>query len=485
MKADVSDRSPRDAATGPRPGGRTAWIALAILVLIAHLVYRPLLSLEHFGWDTYPLIVTSRVDSIADVSSMWTEELMAGRYPLGRFYRPVTSITFALDSALHGFGPRGFHLTNHLLLLAGVVAAFCLARRLAGGALGPLAAALVFALHPIHYATLPIAARRADMLSALLTMVVLASLPRPGRPLKATRIVLGFALAYAAAASKETGIVLLPLIVLLLLAEASGGFRERVATTLKLGAAPLTGVLLFVLSRTLVLGGIGGHEGSGPMEAVLATPGVMHNLGNVMLSPRLPLYSAGTLLAVVVYTLFALWVLRRKENRPGLVLLGWLAALSAVTALAGELRTWYGCPYLPLYATLCGVLVAGLARALAAVRLPVFASSLPLVLFLIASPLRHSGLVTSYPEWAELSELERAFLADASAAIEAAPPGTVVDGGRLPRALPSGLAGMRAVALEDYSVQAWADLRFPERRVRVALDDDQAGPDEVVLRVRH
>jgi hypothetical protein len=67
----------------------------------------------------------------------------------------------ALDAGLSGFAPGGFHLTHHLLLLAGVVAAFLAARRVAGGAIGPLVASLVFALHPIHYAPLPIAARRA------------------------------------------------------------------------------------------------------------------------------------------------------------------------------------------------------------------------------------------------------------------------------------------------------------------------------------
>jgi hypothetical protein len=460
---------------------------LSTVLLLAHYLYRPLISLEHFGWDTYPLIVTSRVRSFADALSLWTEELMAGRYPLGQFYRPVTSLTFALDSALYGFDAEGFHFTNHLILLAGVGSAFYLARRLAAGSLiGAASGALVFALHPIHYATLPIAARRADMLSALLTMIVLASLPRPGTTrLPVASAALGFVLAYAAAASKETGIVLIPLIVLVLFVEASGGFRERATQTLKLGAAPLLGVLLFVVSRTIVLDGIGGHEGSGPVEAVLATPGVMKNLGNVMLSPRPPLYGDWALLGIGVYTVLVLWVVRREENRPGLVLVGWFVALSAVTALAGELRTWYGCPYLPFYAALCGLLAAGLVRTLTAFRFPAFAFCLPLTLFVIISPLRHSALIVTYGEWEELSVQEQGFLAAAAAAIEAAPLGTVVEGGRLPRALPSQLAGMRAVAVEDYSVQAWADLRFPERRVRVALGDAEAGPDEVVLLVTH
>lgn len=459
------------------------WLTLLLIVGLAHVVYRPLLELQHFGWDTYPLIATSPCASLADLPRAFTDELMAGRYPLGRFYRPITSLAFALDSARSGFEPAGFHLTNHVILLAGVVAAFLAARRIAGGALGPLAAALVFALHPIHYATLPIAARRADMLSALFTMLLLAALPLPGRRFGPGRALLTFALAYAAAASKETGIVALPLVVFLLLAEAEGSLGERLKAAARFGAAPIAGVVLFAISRTIVLGGLGGHEGSGVGEAFRAAPSVMQNLGNVMLNPRPPLYGGALLTGTAVYTLLALWALRRKPNRPGLVLIGWFVALSGVTALAGELRTWYGCPYLPWYATLVGVLVAGLARSLRAVHLIPLGFVAPIALFLFVSPLRHSGLLVRYAEWAELSEQERAFLESAEAAIEDASPGTVVEGGTLPRAARSKLAGMRAVALETYSVQAWLDLRFPDRKVRLALGEAAAGAEEVVLRV--
>ena len=482
----------RPAEPAARPTTRRlAWAVglgvLALVVFVAHLAYRPLLGLEHFGWDTYPLIATSAVDSGADLGRVFTEELMAGRYPLGRFYRPVTSLVFALDRARHGLDPAGYHATNHAILLFGVVAAFLAARRIAGGIVGPLAAALVFALHPIHFATLPLAARRADMLSALFTMLLVAALPLPGRRTSFVRVALGFVLAYAAAASKETGIVALPLVLFVLLAEAGGesGARERLRSALRLSAAPALGVVVFVVSRTLVLGGLGGHEGSGVVEAARATPTVMRQLGNVMLSPHLPLYADKVLAGVVVYLLLVLWTLRRKPNRPGLVLIGWFVALSGVTALGGELRTWYGCPYLPWYATLVGVLVAGLARSLRAVRLAPLAFAAPLALFLIGSPLRTCALVADYPEWPELSDQARTFLERAEVLVEAAPDASVVDGGRLPRALPSKLAGMRAVALETYSLQAWLDLRFPERSARVALGEASANPGEVVLRVGH
>jgi hypothetical protein len=473
----------RSVAAPERRVGRVAWLALLAVLAAAHVAHRRLLPLEHLGWDTWPLIASSRAASLGDVAAAFTEPLMRGRYPLGEFYRPVTSLAFALDHALWGSAPFGYHLTNHLILLAGVGAAFLATRRLAGGTRGPLVAALVFALHPIHLATLPMAARRADMLSALFTMLALAALPRPAARLSAPRAALLLALGYAAAASKETGIVLLALAAGLAFIEAEGPFVARARGALRAWPAA-AGVLLLALSRTLVLGGIGGHAGTGVRAALRATPAVIQNLFNVMLDPVPPLYGRTTLGVAALALALALWILRHQAGRVSLFLAWWLFALSTVTGLAGELRTWYACPYLPLYAALAGVLAGGAAKSLAALRpLQTTAAGLA-ALFLAAAPLRHSALLEDYDEWRMLSILERTYLDETRAALEQAAPGSAVPTGPLPRALPSKLAGMRAVGLEHYSVQAWADVELPERRVRVTLDPDEpARAHEVLLRI--
>jgi hypothetical protein len=469
----------RGGRASERRVGRVSWLALLAVLAAAHFAHRRLLPLEHLGWDTWPLIASSR----GGLAGAFTEPLMHGRYPLGEFYRPVTSLAFALDHALSASAPAGYHLTNHLILLAGVGASFLLARRLAGGTRGPLVAALVFALHPIHLATLPMAARRADMLSALFTMLALAALPRPRAPFTLPRAALLFLLGYAAAASKETGIVLLALAHGLAFAEAEGPFTARARAALRAWPAAL-GVLLLALTRTLVLGGIGGHAGTGVSEALRATPDVIHNLANVMLDPVPPLYGPTVLGVAALALTLAVWILRHQAGRAGLFLAWWLFALSAVTGLAGEMRTWYACPYLPLYAALAGVFAAAAVKSLAAMRpLQTTAAGLA-ALFLVVSPLRHSALIERYDEWRLLSILERTYLDETRAAIAEAAPGSAVPTGPLPRALPSKLAGMRAVGLEHYSVQAWADVELPERRVRVTLDPDEpAAADEILLRV--
>jgi hypothetical protein len=142
---------------------------MALVLAAAVAAHRPFLALGHLGWDTYPLILTSRIASATDLAGAFGEELMDGRYPNGHFYRPVTTLSFALDHAAWGLAPSGYHLTDLVLLLACALGVAALGRRLLGPGVGPLAAALLFALHPLHVEILPVAARRADTLAQLFT----------------------------------------------------------------------------------------------------------------------------------------------------------------------------------------------------------------------------------------------------------------------------------------------------------------------------
>ncbi len=175
----------RPAERSVKPSAATT-LGLLLAVGAAFLAHRFVLDLELMGWDSYPLIAASRIESFADLLGSFGEELMDGRYPGGDFYRPVTNLFFALDHAVSGLAPRGYQRTNLLIQLAGVVAVFALGRRWLGAGAGCVVAALVFAVHPLQLETLPVAARRADMLFTLFLVLALLTLPlgagsRPSR----------------------------------------------------------------------------------------------------------------------------------------------------------------------------------------------------------------------------------------------------------------------------------------------------------------
>ena len=90
---------------------------------------------------------------------------MVGEGP-NLLWRPLTTLTFALDHALHGLEPFGYHLVNVVLhaavtvLVLSVLAAVPVALRTA------VAAALLFAVHPIHTEAVASVVGRAELLAA-------------------------------------------------------------------------------------------------------------------------------------------------------------------------------------------------------------------------------------------------------------------------------------------------------------------------------
>ncbi len=475
----------RPAERSVKPSAATT-LGLLLAVGAAFLAHRFVLDLELMGWDSYPLIAASRIESFADLLGSFGEELMDGRYPGGDFYRPVTNLFFALDHAVSGLAPRGYQRTNLLIQLAGVVAVFALGRRWLGAGAGCVVAALVFAVHPLQLETLPVAARRADMLFTLFLVLALLTLPL-GAGSRPSRLVPSALLVLLSAASKETGAVALPvLLAALWLLPGEGSDADRTRRMLRLGAPAVAAFGAFLALRTAVLGGLGGHAGSSPVSGALLglaqAPAFARHL--VMPQPwtSQPQLAAVLVLLLVAGLLGALWAASRvlataATHRPPpgrlAVFLGfWLLCLALMTGVSGERASWYAVPFLPPYALLLGLVAEAAARGARAPRRGSALASAALVLLLVGSHLRYSSLLHAYPEWDELSRQERDFLDRLGDAVRAAAPGSTVQVPALPlgTGAPLERVGVRsALCLTDYSAEAWAELALPGRRVRVRL----------------
>jgi tetratricopeptide (TPR) repeat protein len=100
---------------------------------------------------------------------------MATSFHMGH-HMPMTWLSWAVDHALWGLDPRGFHATNVALHGVNAVLVFLLAERLL--ARGPaLVAALLFAVHPLRVESVAWITERRDVLScAFLLATVLAYL---------------------------------------------------------------------------------------------------------------------------------------------------------------------------------------------------------------------------------------------------------------------------------------------------------------------
>jgi hypothetical protein len=460
---------------------------LALALVAALFAHRFVLDLELMGWDTYPTIAASRVQDLGDLLGSFSEELMDGRYPGGHFYRPVTNLVFALDHGLWGLRPLGYHLTNLVILLAGVVAVFILARRWLGPGWGPCVAALVFALHPLQLETVPVTSRRADMLFTLFVVWALVVQPFGARsPPRA--LALGALFVLLSAASKETGAIALPVVAgaqWILPSQAGPG--ERTRRTLRLCVLPAAAFVGFLALRTAVLGGVGGHPGSSPLAGGLRGLGTAPDYARSLLMPQpwseRPALDGWLLLAVALSLLAVLSLAVRSapresdRDRPAPrrlpAFLGfWLLCLLVMTGISGETASWYAVPFLPPYALLIGYLAATALAARPSPRRGVALAAGIVALLLTASHLRYSALIQHYETWPEVSRQARDFLERFRGSIATAAPGTtlVVPGLPLGTGVPLERVGVRsALCLSEYSVQAYAELVFPDLPVRFRL----------------
>lgn len=254
------------AATLPRFTRRDALLAL-IPALVAALAYLSTLDAE-LVWDD-ALIAFRQLPYYHS----WTDAFASSRtvpFATVQYYRPLTLLSFQLDRLL---APErlalAFHASNLVFHIAATLLLFALARRLyAGrgeGEWGALAAALLFALHPVHVESVAMAAGRTDLLATVFTLAALLAgiaYRRRGGPVRLAAWA-GFLLLGLLA--KEVALAALALLPALLWALPSGTREEGAGRRAGgLAAAALAALGVYGILRlgagggvTLTLGALG------------------------------------------------------------------------------------------------------------------------------------------------------------------------------------------------------------------------------------
>lgn len=173
---------------------------LFLLPLLCLLAYLP--SLRHdFISDDRPLVVENPyIKSWEYLPEMLSRDAWNISEPTN-YWRPVFSLSLALDYSLWGLNPLGFHLTNILLHAINTVLLFSLGRKLQN-ATGAVFAALLFAFHPIQAHAVNFISTRGELLAAFFILFSLRAF--------LSRKTIPFAIAFTLALlSKETSMVFL------------------------------------------------------------------------------------------------------------------------------------------------------------------------------------------------------------------------------------------------------------------------------------
>ena len=186
-----------------------------VLLALCLLPHYPALNAD-YTFDDFAFVAdNASLRSLDDplsffASSFPPEDLARG------LYRPITALSYALDMALLGDDPGGLHLSNLIYYWGGCLLFFLVARRYLSSAPAALAAALLFALHPVHCEAVDSITGRSELLALLFALLALLLFLRAleRRGVARAALVAGAVGAFAAAAlSKETGLMLPVLLV--------------------------------------------------------------------------------------------------------------------------------------------------------------------------------------------------------------------------------------------------------------------------------
>ena len=152
-------------------GGKAVWL----VVLAAAAVYANALT-AGFTLDDVPIVQENPlVTSLGNLGTIfrtnyWGE---SSQFPDKSLYRPLTITSYALNYAAHGLNPMGYHLVNVVLHVLVAVLFFLYIKDLFRREKLAFAAAIFFAVHPIHTEAVSGVVGRAEILALLGTLLCL------------------------------------------------------------------------------------------------------------------------------------------------------------------------------------------------------------------------------------------------------------------------------------------------------------------------
>ena len=191
------------------------WAAIAVVVVVAAVHGRAVgfsfteLDDRDFVVDDYESLVKPGVAARA-----LSRSYMHVVDPSHAYYRPLVTLSYALDARWSGVRPGGYHLTNVLLHATACVLFLVLLRALALGRALALAGACAFAVHPVVASAVAWIPGRNELLLAVFALSSWLCFAREwGRFAWAGRL-LHVVLFWLALAAKETAVVI-PLVCIL------------------------------------------------------------------------------------------------------------------------------------------------------------------------------------------------------------------------------------------------------------------------------
>jgi protein O-mannosyl-transferase len=176
-----------------------------ILILLGGLAFATVPGFD-LVWDDlhflHPGSALAQAPLASLLASDWSLE-----GPRSGYYRPVVTLSLALETRLSGGSPAAHHVMNVIYHLGASLALVWAARCILPSAAGAWLAGLVFVVHPIHTESVAWVSGRTDLIATLFFCLAVGCYARVDRP-RSPWMAGAMAAATAASLSKEAAIAL-------------------------------------------------------------------------------------------------------------------------------------------------------------------------------------------------------------------------------------------------------------------------------------
>lgn len=240
-----------------------AWV-FALVGAAAAVVYLNTLA-NGFVFDDIPIVVqNSNIRAFSKIGAIFTSGYGAGtQLGFTALYRPIVILSLAANYQLGGLSAWHFHLFNVLVHAANSLLVLLLAFRLTRNRFAAIAAALLFALHPVNTEAVAPVVGRTDLLGTVFALGALLLYAKSTEGERRSRWLLAASLGCLAGGllSKEHAVTVVGLIMLWDLAVRDRDFGKFARSFLRRLLYPYSlfiGVVcVYLVVRYVVVGGIG------------------------------------------------------------------------------------------------------------------------------------------------------------------------------------------------------------------------------------
>ncbi|MGI9432116.1 MAG: hypothetical protein ACR2PQ_07885, partial [Myxococcota bacterium] len=154
-------------------------VGSVLVLVLAGASYAWVVALPLTGIDSIPTIAAAHVESVWELPSVLVRELRGGAQQGGAYYRPLTLLTYGVESLLWEWDARGYHATDLALHALAALAVFWMVRLAFGQSVpSALAVVAIFLLHPAVNEVVPAISRRQEPLLVIALAITLIGAAR-------------------------------------------------------------------------------------------------------------------------------------------------------------------------------------------------------------------------------------------------------------------------------------------------------------------